>query len=56
MSENDKLRQLLRRYLELHPAFRLKPIGAPNSYGRMLQDAHIKLEDEARVAVKDSCT
>lgn len=39
---------LLEEYLEMFPAFRSKPIGAPGSASRVQQERHISLEDRAK--------
>jgi hypothetical protein len=44
----DELLLVLKDYLQLCPAFRMKPIGSPGSAARAQQDDHIALEDRAR--------
>lgn len=52
MSE-AKLRATLAEYMRLYPAFRGKPVGAPNSEKRQEQKALIALEDRARKLLKE---
>jgi len=41
------LRALLIEYMAAHPAFRIKPIGAPNSDARLEQEIAVEREDRA---------
>lgn len=41
----------LKNMVSAKPAFRSKPVGAPNSVARIQQEYEIKLEDEALVAI-----
>lgn len=43
----DELLLVVKDYLQICPAFRTKPIGAPGSDARAAQDEHIALEDRA---------
>lgn len=47
MSNNIEVHNLLREYIEAYPAFRLKPVGAPNSLKRREQEQAIDLENRA---------
>lgn len=47
----ERLAALLAEYVAAHPAFRVKPIGAPGSIARAEQDAAIQLENAARAAL-----
>ncbi len=47
-SSNAQMVFVLKVYMATFPAFRLKPIGAPNSDARKAQDEHIALEDRTR--------
>lgn len=47
----DAMEQALRIYVATFPAFRSKPIGAPNSSVRADQQSHIAMEDMARAAL-----
>lgn len=49
--ENERLRELLTRYVYAYPAFRIRPIGAPGSEKRVDQESLIALEDAARTAL-----
>lgn len=50
-AEGTRLRLIVRHYLDIAPAFRSKPVGAPNSAARVEQNEHIALEDDARAAL-----
>ena len=50
-AENANLRQIIYSYVQTHPAFRLKPVGAPNSIKRAEQNWEIELEDMAKAAI-----
>ena len=39
-------------YMQIHPAFRSRPIGAPYSNARMNQENEIALEDSAKAVIK----
>ena len=39
---------VLQFYMDAFPAFRSKPVGAPNSIERRAQETHIEWEDKAR--------
>lgn len=45
------LADALRDYMNMFPAFRNRPEGAPNSTARKQQEAHIAIEDKARQAL-----
>lgn len=47
-----RLADCLERMIEQHPAFRFKPIGAPHSSARALQDTEVALEDEAKELIR----
>ena len=47
----DAMERALRIYVATFPAFRSKPIGAPNSSVRADQQSHIAMEDMARAAL-----
>lgn len=47
----DELLLVLKDYLQLCPAFRSKPIGAPGSDARARQDDHIALEIRAQTII-----
>lgn len=51
MSNNIEIYNILKEYLEEYPAFRSKPIGAPNSSKRAEQERQIALEDRAKRAL-----
>lgn len=51
MSNNLEIYNLLKAYVEEYPAFRVKPIGAPNSGARFEQDRQIDLENRALKAL-----
>ncbi len=44
----DELLVLVKDYVQMLPAFRMKPIGSPGSIARGHQDDHIALENRAR--------
>lgn len=44
----------LRRYVNEYPAFRTKPVGAPESSARREQDRQIQIEDQAMAAITDA--
>jgi len=50
----DDLADMLRRYISAYPAFRMKPIGAPNSEKRIEQEMLMQLEDDANSLIKQS--
>lgn len=47
----DDLVEVLKRYMNAYPAFRIKPEGAPNSPVRVEQERLMALEDCARAAI-----
>ena len=47
----DDLCAVLERYINAYPAFRMKPVGAPNSPKRIEQENLMALEDAARAAI-----
>jgi hypothetical protein len=47
-ASHQDLEQMLRAYLQVAPAFRLKPVGTSCSDARRQQESHIALEDRAR--------
>jgi len=47
----DSLAEIVERYLLLHPAFRIKPEGAPGSPVRIEQERQLALEDAAKAAL-----
>ena len=49
-----QLTALLERYTHAYPAFRIKPIGAPNSEKREEQERLMKLEDLAYAFIKQA--
>lgn len=51
MATAPELLQALKDYVAFSPAFRSKPMGAPNSIARIGQSAHILIEDRARAAI-----
>lgn len=51
VNAKDDLVMALRRLLAANPAFRSKPMGAPNSDARHKQDKHMAAEDAARAAL-----
>ncbi|MFA6204189.1 MAG: hypothetical protein WC710_13515 [Gallionella sp.] len=54
-AERDELATVLTRYVSCYPAFRMKPMGAPNSSARIEQENLMSLEDAAREALA-SCS
>lgn len=55
IKENMRLiGQTLQRYINAYPAFRIKPIGAPNSEKRDEQERLMRLEDLAKSLIKQS--
>jgi len=42
---------LLQIYIDIHPAFR-HPIGMEGSVARLIQDAHIKLEEKSKELIR----
>lgn len=48
---NAELAQMLKRYIAAHPAFRMKPIGAPGSIARIEQEHLMALEDSAQALI-----
>jgi hypothetical protein len=48
----DTMAKLLVRYMNMYPAFRVKPEGAPGSQVRNEQEQKMALEDAARSALK----
>ena len=48
MNREQALENVLRRYLNAYPAFRIKPEGAPGSPKRIEQENLMALEDAAR--------
>ena len=48
-----RMKFCLQEYILNHPAFRSKPVGAPGSEARNLQQLAIGLEDEAKQAIAD---
>ena len=46
-----EMARLLEWYVTEFPAFRAKPIGAPNSIMRLKQQIHTDIEDRARAAI-----
>ena len=44
----EQLAEILKEYLKLYPAFRVKPIGAPGSKARQEQEYQIELEDRVK--------
>jgi hypothetical protein len=52
MTEKKLLIEIIKAYMRLYPAFRIRGVGAPNSYARKVQEDAIKLEDEAKEALK----
>lgn len=50
-SEVNRVRAVLRRYMAAYPAFRIKPIGAPNSPARIEQENLMALEDAANAVL-----
>lgn len=54
--ERTALREMLERYMNAYPAFRMKPIGAPGSQARDEQERLMALEDSARALLTPSPT
>jgi len=48
----DELLLVVKDYLQIFPAFRAMPEGAPGSSVRALQDEHIALEDRALAIIQ----
>jgi hypothetical protein len=48
MTQNIALKAMVERYMSAYPAFRIKPVGAPNSEKRREQENLMALEDSAR--------
>lgn len=51
VNAHEALVEALSEYLIMYPAFRSKPMGAPNSEARATQDAQISCEDAALAAL-----
>jgi hypothetical protein len=51
IDQRDELLAVLERYMAAHPAFRIKPEGAPGSPIRVEQERLMALEDAARAAI-----
>ena len=47
----DELCAVLERYINAYPAFRMKPVGAPNSPKRIEQEGLMALEEAAMAAI-----
>ena len=47
----EELRSVVIRYMGAHPAFRIKPVGAPGSEMRIEQERLMGLEDAAKLAI-----
>lgn len=46
--EHEAIKAALRFYVDAFPAFRSKPVGAPNSIERQAQEVHVAQEDRVR--------
>ena len=51
MTPADELCAILERYINAYPAFRMKPVGAPNSPKRIEQEGLMALEEAAMAAI-----
>ena len=54
MAMAPRLLKALDYYVNQHPAFRVRPMGAPGSAVRQMQDFAIEQENEARAAIAEA--